>query len=101
MNVFPFSLITPEGKFFQGDVQSVTAPGQLGSFGVLAKHAPMINALRDGVLTVKTTDKESFFAINSGIFEIDRDGKAVALIDNAIPSQNVEEAKANLTQFKH
>ena len=44
------SILTPEGKVFEGDVYSVSAPGALGSFGVLEGHAPMIAALGTGVL---------------------------------------------------
>ena len=41
------SILTPEGKVFEGDVYSVSAPGALGSFGVLEgirldRHAVLI-----------------------------------------------------------
>ena len=98
MATFPFSLITPEGKLFQGEVESVIAPGALGSFGVLVRHAPIISALKQGVLQIKTPERELFFAIDSGVFEMNKEGHAVAIIDIAVPSQSYQEAKTHSIQ---
>lgn len=35
---------------FDGEVNSVTLPGQLGSFTVLKDHAPLISVLTKGVM---------------------------------------------------
>ncbi len=100
MATFPFTLITPEGKLFQGEVVSVTAPGELGDFGVLSKHAPMVSALKTGVLEVKSADQKLFWAVDSGVFEVNKDGRSVAIIDHALPAQSHQEAKENLSRLK-
>lgn len=99
MSTFPFTLITPEGKLFQGEAVSVTAPGEWGEFGILSRHAPMVSALKTGVLTIKSTDGESFWTVDSGVFEVTQDGQSVALIDHALPAQTHREAKENLSRL--
>lgn len=100
MATFPFTLITPEGKLFQGETVSVAAPGELGEFGVLSKHAPMVSALKKGVLRVKSPDQELFWAVDSGVFEVSKDGHAIAIIDNALPGQTQQDAQKNLSSLK-
>ena len=43
-------IITPEGVLFEGESDAVTFPGMAGSFDVLPHHAPLITALREGVI---------------------------------------------------
>lgn len=64
-------IITPDKKLYEDEVKSVVLPGIDGSFGILEKHAPMISALKKGV--IKTTDKNSTqhqFEINGGVVEV-------------------------------
>jgi F-type H+-transporting ATPase subunit epsilon len=64
-------IITPDKKLFEDDVKSVILPGIDGSFGILDKHAPMISALKKGL--VKATDTNSAqhqFEINGGVVEV-------------------------------
>lgn len=64
-------IITPDKKLFEDEVKSVTVPGTDGSLGILDRHAPLISALKKGV--VKVTDKTSTrhnFQINGGVVEI-------------------------------
>ena len=43
-------IITPEGVLFEGESDAETFPGMAGSFDVLPHHAPLITALREGVI---------------------------------------------------
>lgn len=58
-------IITPEVKVFSGEADAVQLPGLDGSFQVLNGHAPIISALKTGVVKVdltssfKVTDKTS------------------------------------------
>lgn len=51
-----FSLVSPIREVFSGEVDSVIAPGSEGEFGVLARHAPFMTTLRNGVVRVVTGD---------------------------------------------
>ena len=50
MASYDLDIVTPSGSIFSGPVERLQAPGSQGSFGVLARHAPMIAALKTGSL---------------------------------------------------
>ena len=54
MATFHFDLVSPERITFSGAVDQVDIPGAEGDFGVLAGHAPVVAAIRPGILTVTT-----------------------------------------------
>ena len=78
---YPLSIISPEVKIFEDQVSALTAPGQEGRFGVLAQHAPMITILTRGILTVTGLGFEHFFAVSSGILEVNEKGQVQVLAD--------------------
>ena len=41
-------VVSPESTLFDGKVEIVTLPGELGSFSVLYDHAPLISSLIKG-----------------------------------------------------
>ena len=88
---YRLEIVTPERLVFSGAVVSVTAPGELGYFGVLANHAPMIVALGEGRVTVRD-ESESVreIQISGGFFEV-VDNRAVILADSA----EVDEVEAS------
>ena len=68
--------LTPEQKFFSGDVYGVQLPGIGGLFEVLEKHAPLVSALKEGKLKScsgkKVTSKKQAVAI--GLSEARKEG---------------------------
>ena len=91
---FDFEVITPEGPAFRGRVTTLRLPGRKGSFGVLARHAPMVGALDAGVLRAKSEDgKEKAFAVGEGFVEVRRGGVR-ALVDFCNPKGKVDVARA-------
>jgi len=65
-------ILTPDKKVFEGEVNSVTLPGTLGSFEILNNHAPIISTLEDGKLIVRGSGKdgkEDVFLIKGGVVE--------------------------------
>ena len=62
-------ILTPDKKVFEGEVTSVTLPGTMGSFEILAHHAPIISTLEDGKLVVRAGGKEEVFMIHGGVVE--------------------------------
>ena len=52
MATFHFDLVSPEKLLFSGDVTQVDLPGTEGDMGVLAQHAPLVTALRPGILVI-------------------------------------------------
>lgn len=66
-------VITQEGIAIEEEAVSVRAPGELGSFGVLYNHAPLVTTLQPGKLIWRTISGETkTLLIGEGIFEVTR-----------------------------
>jgi F-type H+-transporting ATPase subunit epsilon len=65
-------ILTPEKKLFSGDADGVQMPGLTGSFEVLEKHAPLISALKAGVVKVVGNKQQDLakFSIQGGFVEV-------------------------------
>jgi F-type H+-transporting ATPase subunit epsilon len=78
-------ILTPEKKLFTGEVYGVQMPGISGSFEVLDKHAPLISALKSGLIKV-LKDKQttiSSFSIKSGFVEV-LNNKVTVLVEGGV-----------------
>jgi F-type H+-transporting ATPase subunit epsilon len=62
-------ILTPDKKVYEGEISSVSLPGTLGSFEILAHHAPIISTLEDGKVVVRGGGKEEVFLIHGGVVE--------------------------------
>jgi F-type H+-transporting ATPase subunit epsilon len=74
---FHFELVSPQKLLFSGDVEQVDVPGAEGEFGVLADHAPMVTALRPGILTVHGAGGAQKIVVLGGFAEVSADGLTV------------------------
>ena len=63
-------IIAPDRLVFEGDVESVTLPGTVGSFTVLNNHAPIISSLETGKISYKDADGTTDIAVKSGFAEV-------------------------------
>ena len=79
---YHLSIITPQGKFFEDDVEFLSAPGKEGVFNVLAKHTPMISLLKEGTLRIKTNGIEQSFPATQGILEVNAQNQVLVLLDS-------------------
>lgn len=83
MATFHFDLVSPEKLLFSGDVDQVDIPGMEGDFGVLAGHAPVVAALRPGIMTVFVNGQAQRMVVLGGFAEVSSDGKLTVLADLA------------------
>ena len=63
-------IIAPDRLVFEGEVESVTLPGTVGSFTVLNNHAPIISSLENGKIAYKDVSGITELAIKSGFSEV-------------------------------
>lgn len=63
-------IIAPDRLVYEGEVESVTLPGTLGSFTVLNNHAPIISSLENGKIAYKDVSGITELAIKSGFAEV-------------------------------
>ena len=86
-------IITGERVLFQGDVESVVAPGSEGELGVLPHHAAVMTMLQPGELFYTIDGAATSFALTGGFMEI-RGDHVVVLADAAERVDEIDEARA-------
>jgi F-type H+-transporting ATPase subunit epsilon len=106
MATFHFDLVSPEKLAFSGAVDQVDVPGVEGDFGVLAGHAPVVAAIRPGILTVTTGNTKQKIIVLGGIAEISDKGLTVLAdvatsldeLDRAEFAETVSDMEAKLSE---
>ena len=82
MATFHFDLVSPEKLAFSGEVDQVDVPGWEGDFGVLAGHAPVVAAVRPGILTITAGGTQQKIIVLGGLAEV-ADDRLTVLADVA------------------
>src|ERR1700686_4132613 len=92
MATFHFDLVSPEKLAFSGNVDQVDIPGLEGDFGVLAGHAPVVAAIRPGILTVISGGTKQKIIVLGGLAEMSDKGLTV-LADVATSLDELDRAE--------
>ena len=91
---FTFDLVSPEKLLLSEDVEMVVVPGAEGDFGVLIGHAPLISALRPGVIdTYAGTKVEQRIFVAGGFAEVTGE-RCTVLAEEAMPVEDSDLAAA-------
>ena len=106
MATFHFDLVSPEKLAFSGEVDQVDVPGLEGDFGVLAGHAPVVAAVRPGILTITAAGKREKVIVLGGLAEVSEKGltvladvaTALADIDRAQFAETITEMQEKLAE---
>ena len=95
MASFHLDIVTPERTIFSGSVESLQAPGSQGSFGVLARHAPMIAAMKVGALgfVEEGSPEPRTLACSGGFVEVGGD-RVTVLAEAAEFGDEIDRARA-------
>ena len=89
-DTFKFELITPERMVLSADAAQVLVPGFEGEFTVLPGHAPVISALRPGVVDAALADTRKVRVfVKGGLAEVDAD-RVTVLAERAIPIEAMD-----------
>lgn len=92
MATFHFDLVSPEKLAYSGEVDQVDIPGVEGDFGVLAGHAPLVAAIRPGILTVTVGGRHEKIIVLGGLAEVSENGLTV-LADVATTVEELDRAQ--------
>ena len=106
MATFHFDLVSPEKLAFSGQVDQVDVPGLEGDFGVLAGHAPVVAAIRPGILTIITGTTKQKVIVLGGLAEVSANGLTVLAdvatsledLDRAQFAEEINEMQASLSE---
>ena len=90
---FHLEIRTPQQLIYEGDVGSIRAPGELGSFEILPGHIPFLTVLETGEIRIRETDTPQSLAISGGVFEVLRTGVTV-LSDTAEWAHEIDVERA-------
>jgi F-type H+-transporting ATPase subunit epsilon len=89
---FHFELVSPEKLMFSGEVEAVIVPGTEGQFTVLKDHAPLMTALKPGIVEVDETDtKKARLFVRGGFADVAPSGLTI-LADLAVPVEEFDAA---------
>ncbi len=95
---FSFDLISPERMVVSARARAATIPGEVGEFGVLPGHMPLLSALRPGVVSVElegeTAPRRMFVA---GGFADVTPGRCVVLAEESVPVETLDLAAIEKT----
>jgi F-type H+-transporting ATPase subunit epsilon len=84
-----FEFVSPERVLFSGEVDQVDLPGAEGDMGILAGHAPLVTALRPGIITIFSGSTRELIVVVGGFAEVSPSGLTV-LADRAMPRENFD-----------
>jgi F-type H+-transporting ATPase subunit epsilon len=92
-------IVTPERRVIDAEVDSVTLPTASGEAGILPNHAPLISALKPGILSYTHRGTNDRLAVSSGFVEVNHDTVSV-LVDSAETAEdiNVDASRAELEE---
>ncbi len=78
---FNLKIVTSQRTVFDKPVTALTMPGEEGSFGVLANHAPIIAVLKEGNVEIRVGNDVKRVKITGGFFEMESN-KGTLLADS-------------------
>jgi F-type H+-transporting ATPase subunit epsilon len=89
MATFHFELVAPDRVLFNGPAQAVLVPGNEGDFQVLSDHAPVMTAMRPGVVAIDDAQgKHSRVFVRGGFADASKSG-LILLAETAIPFEDL------------
>jgi F-type H+-transporting ATPase subunit epsilon len=89
MATFHFELVSPERVLFSGEVEAVMLPGTEGDMTVLPGHAPVMTALKTGVvIATNHRDNGERVLVRGGFAEVNAAG-VIVLAESATPVQEL------------
>jgi F-type H+-transporting ATPase subunit epsilon len=86
-----FEFVSPERVLFSGEVDQVDLPGAEGDMGILAGHAPLVTALRPGIVTIFRGGAREPVVVIGGFAEVSPAGLTI-LADRAMPRDGFDTA---------
>ena len=91
---YHLDVVSAEQQMFSGLVEKIQVTGSEGELGIYPGHAPLLTAIKPGMIRiVKQHGHEEFIYLSGGILEV-QPGSVTVLADTAIRGQDLDEARA-------
>ena len=90
-------IVTPKAVAFDGECEMAVAPGLMGEFGVLERHAQTLAVTESGVVSLSSGSDKTNFVVGPGFAEVGPD-RITLLVDHCEPAGTVskDDAKQEL-----
>ncbi len=82
-------IVTPEHRVLDTEVDSVTVMTASGEVGILPNHAPMVSALKPGVLSYSVKGNSDKLVVTGGFVEVNSN-KVAVLADSAESAAEID-----------
>ena len=86
-------IVTPVKTVYSSEATYVRLPGEVGSFGVMQRHEPLVSALQPGVVEVTAPAAgkggKTNFVISGGYAQVD-DNKVIVLANDALAIDDID-----------
>jgi F-type H+-transporting ATPase subunit epsilon len=87
-------IVSAEGHIHHGEAKMVFVPASQGEVGIAPRHAPLLTALKPGVLRVQTADDQMLqFFVGGGILEV-QPKLVTVLADTALREKDADATAA-------
>lgn len=91
---YHLDVVSAEKQMFSGLVQNIQVTGSEGELGIFPGHAPLLTAIKPGMVRiVKQHGEEEFIYLSGGILEV-QPSVVTVLADTAIRGTDLDEARA-------
>lgn len=91
---FHLDVVSARQQMFSGLVQSIQVSGTEGELGIRPNHAPLLTAIKPGMVhIVKQQGEEEYIYLSGGVLEV-QPGAVTVLADTAIRGTDLDEARA-------
>ena len=96
-NTFHLVILTPYGRYYEGDIEFLEVHSEKYNLGILPGHAPLVSTLTISKMVIKAMGGTTIYAIGGGVINIEKE--KVTLILNSIEREDeidvarAEEAK--------
>ncbi|NHI02057.1 MULTISPECIES: F0F1 ATP synthase subunit epsilon [Oceanimonas] len=91
---FHLDIVSAEKRLFSGSVSAVTVSGSEGELGVRYGHAPLLTAIRPGLVQYVTkAGQQEVLYVSGGMLEV-QGSSVMVLADTAIRAEDLDKAKA-------
>ncbi len=90
-------IVTPKAIAFDGECDMAVAPGLMGEFGVMERHAQTLAVTDSGLVSLSSGSDKTNFVVGPGFAEVGPD-RITLLVDHCEPAGTVgaREAKQQL-----
>lgn len=91
---FQLDIISLTAQLWSGSARLVSLPGLAGRFGVMARHLPVLNLLREGMVVIRTEQgADETIYVSGGYVEV-QPARVLVVADLAERNDDLDAARA-------